>query len=363
MKKVILFLTVCFIAVSGMTNYALAQAEIAFEKLEHNFGKFKEEGGPVTYDFVFTNKGKAPLIISSVNASCGCTTPEWSREPVLPGKTGFIKVSYNPLNRPGSFMKTVTVVANIPAGSVVLKISGDVQPKQLSMEDKYPSQVGTLRMVTNHLSFVKIANTEKKTDSLKIYNPGTEAVKIGFKNLPAFLSARVVPETIQPKGTGAIVVTYDATQVKDFGFQMNRVYMLFNGIENFNNAFSVSATIEEDFSKMSSAELANAPVIDFDTRVFEFKEITDGQKAEHTFTIMNKGKSDLLIRSVKASCGCTAVNPASNVVKPGQSTTMKAIFDSTGKTGLQNKTITVISNDPKSPTTILRITGTVKKAQ
>jgi hypothetical protein len=51
------------------------------------------------------------------------------------------------------------------------------------------------------------------------------------------------------------------------------------------------------------------------------------------------------------------------MVKPGESTTMKAIFDSTGKTGMQNKTITVITNDPKSPTTILRITGTVKKAQ
>lgn len=363
MKKFILFLTVCFISGLGLHCYAQSQAEIAFEKIEHDFGKIKEEGGPAVYDFKFTNKGKVPLIISSVNASCGCTTPEWSKEPVLPGKTGFIKVSYNPLNRPGSFSKTVTVVANIATGSVVLKIMGDVTPKVLSMEDKYPTEVGKIRMVTNHLSFVKIANTEKKTDTLKIYNPGTEALKIGFKTTPAFLSAKVVPETIQPKGTGAIVVTYDATKVSDFGFQMNRIYMLFNGTENYNQAFSVSATIEEDFSKLSASQLANAPVIDFDTRVFEFGEIKDGEKAEHTFSIINKGKTDLLIRSVKASCGCTAVNPASNMVKPGESTTMKAIFDSTGKTGMQNKTITVITNDPKSPTTILRITGTVKKAQ
>jgi hypothetical protein len=105
--------------------------------------------------------------------------------------------------------------------------------------------------------------------------------------------------------------------------------------------------------------LQNAPVIDFSTRVFEFGEITEGTKVEYLFKIMNKGKSDLLIRSVKASCGCTAANPTSNVVKPGTSTDLKVIFDSTAKLGMQNKTITIISNDPNTSTSILRISGNV----
>ena len=79
--------------------------------------------------------------------------------------------------------------------------------------------------------------------------------------------------------------------------------------------------------------------------------------------IINKGKSDLLIRSVKASCGCTAANPATNVVKPGTSTDLNVLFDSNGKLGMQNKTITIISNDPNSSTTILRISGNVNKAK
>ncbi len=363
MKKVIVLLTAFVFIFSGLNTFAQTLADISFEKMDHDFGKIKEEAGPATFDYKFTNTGKVPLIISAVNASCGCTTPEWSKQPVLPGKTGFVKVSYNPLNRPGNFTKTITVVANIPNGSRILKISGDVIPKVPTIEEQFPTNLGKIRMVTNHLSFVKIKNTEIKTDSLQFYNPGTEPVKIGFKTTPPFLKVKVVPETIQPKQKGFFVVTYDATQVKEFGFQMNRIYMIFDGAENYNQAFSVSATIEEDFSKLTQQQLANAPKIDFDTRVFQFGEIVEGAKAEHTFRIINKGKSDLMIRSVKASCGCTAVNPASNVIKPGESTDMKAVFDSRGKTGMQNKTVTIISNDPSNATTILRITGTVKKAQ
>jgi hypothetical protein len=73
----------------------------------------------------------------------------------------------------------------------------------------------------------------------------------------------------------------------------------------------------------------------------------------------NKGKSDLIIRKVRAGCGCTAIAPTKTVLKPGESGTVKAVFDSRGQRGRQNKGITVVSNDPVSPTVILRITGEV----
>jgi len=80
---------------------------------------------------------------------------------------------------------------------------------------------------------------------------------------------------------------------------------------------------------------------------------------EHTFKITNKGKSDLVIRDVKASCGCTAVKPDKNIIKPGETTSMKAIFNSAGKTGRQNKTISIITNSPDQPRSILWIKGNV----
>ena len=66
---------------------------MTFEKTEHDFGKIDEAGGRVSTEFVFKNEGMAPLVLSNVRASCGCTTPSWTKEPVEPGQTGTITVT------------------------------------------------------------------------------------------------------------------------------------------------------------------------------------------------------------------------------------------------------------------------------
>lgn len=90
----------------------------------HDFGKIKQNA-PVTHEFTFVNTGKTPLIITNVQASCGCTTPAWTKDPVLPGGSGFIKATYNAAAI-GSFNKTVTVTANVETGFVTLSIRGEV---------------------------------------------------------------------------------------------------------------------------------------------------------------------------------------------------------------------------------------------
>jgi hypothetical protein len=70
------------------------------------------------------------LVINRVQASCGCTTPTWTKEPIEPGKSGSIVVTYNPLGRPGIFVKTITVYSNATDEQTVLIIKGDVIPKQ-----------------------------------------------------------------------------------------------------------------------------------------------------------------------------------------------------------------------------------------
>ncbi len=336
-------------------------ADIQFEKMDHSFGKINEEAGPAVFNFRFTNTGNAPLIIQGVEASCGCTTPEWSQEPILPGKGGFIKVSYNPEQRPGAFAKSITVNANVPKSPRVLTISGEVIPRALSISDLYPVDFGNLRMSSNELSFVRIKNNEVKTDTLPFYNPGTSRVSIGFKIIPPHITIKTVPEIIQSKTKGYFLITFDATKKGEYGFSTNRIYLSFNGENKYDNALKVSATIEEDFSKLSTSDLASAPHIEYNTRIFDFGEIPEGKKVDYTFEIMNKGKRDLVIRSVTASCGCTTGQPASNVIPPGGKTQMKVTFDSDEKVGMQNKIITVISNDPGHSTTILRVTGTVRK--
>jgi LEA14-like dessication related protein len=361
LKPIFCTFTFLFLCAEYHSLNAQPFAEILFEKMDYGFGRIKEEGGLVTYEFKFNNTGNIPLVIQGVNASCGCTTPEWSREPVLPGKTGFIKVSFNPDQRPGIFTKSITVNANIPKGTRVLTISGEVVPRSLTTEIIFPVDFGKIRLASPELSFVKIKDNEIKTDTIQIYNPGALPVVVNYKIIPPHIMIKTIPEVIQPKSKGFFLITFDAAKKAAYGYVTNRIYLSFNDEEKYVNAIKVSAIIEEDFSKLSAADLATAPKIEYDSRTFDFGEIMEGRKAEYTFRIMNKGGKDLVIRSVTTSCDCTTGQPASNIIKAGGGTTMKVSFDSREKAGIQNRILTVISNDPANSTTILRVTGTVKR--
>lgn len=105
------------------------KASIKFEETTYDFGNIREDGGKVSHEFTFTNKGTAPLKITSARAECGCTTPEYPKEEIAPGESASINVTYNPLGRPGGFTKVVTVRCTGHPGKVNLKIRGTVLPK------------------------------------------------------------------------------------------------------------------------------------------------------------------------------------------------------------------------------------------
>ena len=129
MKKLILSMGILFLgAVASKAQtapVAAQQAEMTFQKEVHDYGDIKN-GANGDCEFKFTNTGSAPLIISDAKGSCGCTVPEWPKNPIKPGETAAIKVHYD-TKRPGPINKTVTVTANIEGGTKVLRIKGNVQ--------------------------------------------------------------------------------------------------------------------------------------------------------------------------------------------------------------------------------------------
>lgn len=118
----------------------LVPDNMAFKGDNHDFGTVSE-GPAADYEFTFTNTGKEPIILQRVQASCGCTTPSYSKDPVLPGKEGSIKASYNTNGRPGAFVKSITVVSN--AGTKVLTIKGNVEKAPTSSVPENSSMVKT----------------------------------------------------------------------------------------------------------------------------------------------------------------------------------------------------------------------------
>jgi hypothetical protein len=130
MKRV-LFISGLILLTATTVSAQQKEASIAvIDSAVHDFGEINEKDGPVTYTFKIKNEGEAPLVITKVAASCGCTTPDWTKEPVASGKTGEVKVTYDPTNRPGAFTKPVSVYSNGKVGSLVLTIKGKVIQKE-----------------------------------------------------------------------------------------------------------------------------------------------------------------------------------------------------------------------------------------
>ena len=111
-----------------VTSMSFAQKGVMkFKEETHNFGKI-EQGKPVTQEFVFTNNGTDPIVITNVSASCGCTTPSYTKDPVLPKKTGTIKATYNAAAM-CTFNKSITVFSNAESPSLTLFLKGEVVDK------------------------------------------------------------------------------------------------------------------------------------------------------------------------------------------------------------------------------------------
>jgi hypothetical protein len=96
--------------------------------MTYDFGTINE-GQVIERVFNFTNNGQAPLVISNITASCGCTSPDWTKAPVQPGKTGFVKVVFNSAAKSGAQSPTVTIQANTNPAVTRLSMSGSVTPK------------------------------------------------------------------------------------------------------------------------------------------------------------------------------------------------------------------------------------------
>ena len=126
MKRISIVFFLSFV-MSGFL-FAQSKPEVKFNKNVHDYGSVKEEVEVALSEFEFTNTGKTPVVIQRVITSCGCTTPSYTREPVLPGKKGKVKVAYNTIHRPGTFRKNVRVYTNVPDTVYTLTIKGSVIP-------------------------------------------------------------------------------------------------------------------------------------------------------------------------------------------------------------------------------------------
>jgi hypothetical protein len=335
-------------------------AQINFEKTTHEFGQL-EKGAPAEFAFSFTNTSDGPVTLTRVKASCGCTTPSWTREPVAPGETGEIKVKYN-TTRVGPFTKTVTVnYGEEGTRPVILYIKGNVSsgPSVAEVANVYQRPMGNLAFDELVRSVGTVDSDKEGTATFKVRNNGPMPISltVDVKENPA-MRITFPGEALKPGDTGEITVTAIGERFTEFGSFSERLVLNTNDQAMPQKVLTVNGTVNKVFTE---AELNRMPHAAFEVIEYDAGKIISGEKVTYAYQFTNTGKDDLLIESVKASCGCTATAPKDKVVKGGATSEIVATFDSRGRKGVQQKSITVRTNDPDNEVLVLRLRAEVEE--
>ena len=344
-KGIILFLLISIITL------AFPQISILnFQETTYDFGTIKEEDGSVIHEFKFGNNSQNNVRILDVIASCGCTTPGWSKEEIEPGGSGFIKVKYDPRNRPGPFHKSLSIAISKDGDPIVIFIKGNVTPKPQSIEEQFPVVIGQLGFKMKVLNLGRVKNNKTSEQTFTVHNFGDQEVK--FHNQiesPEYIKVVFVPVSISPNENGKIIITYDAQARNDLGFVRDNISVFTNEKSDNKKSFDVYVTIDQYFPILSAEERADVPRVSFDKSIIDLGRINTGQNLESKFIITNSGKSDLEVLKIKSNCDCLLVESFVEKIKPGENYDLNILFKTEGLTGTHQKSITIWTNDPARP--------------
>lgn len=357
MKHVILcaaslLLSLITVAQSGPT--------IKFDARLHDFGDLKEDDGTATHTFTFTNTGKDPLVVQRAIASCGCTTPEFTKEPVLPGGTGTVKVTYNMKGRPDDFHKTITIYSNDKENpQVILSIKGNVLPGTENMEITYPMKMNGLRLNKTQVSILDARTGSIRSEKINVINSTTKPLKISFKRVPSHIRVVASNTLLNPKESAHITVTYLASEAHDYGRREDTFELAVNNDASSGNLIHVSAYITEDFSKLNDAQRQQAPEATFSVTRLNLGELAQRTKKSATITLTNTGKSPLIIRKIVPEYDGLKLTAEKTTIAAGKSIKLTATFDAGTFAGNVVQRVSLFTNDPNNSLTRLFVTAQV----
>ncbi|MDR3060917.1 MAG: DUF1573 domain-containing protein, partial [Dysgonamonadaceae bacterium] len=264
--KRILSLILCAVFATGIV-FSQGKPVAKFDKTTHDFGQVSESDGDVSCKFFLTNDGDVPLVITNVTASCGCTTPEWTKEPIAPKGKGSVTVTYGAKGRPGPISKTVSVYMNQGDAPVVLSIKGNVNPKPLTPEEKFPQQIGDMRLKDSGLNYGNIPVNSQKSQIIEIYNAGKTALALKYDKLPKYITVKTEPAVIPANTEGKLIVTFNAAVAKTYGKFTDAFEVIVNNVKPANNRISYIATVIDDFKDVN---MTTAPKLGMNVSYFNF---------------------------------------------------------------------------------------------
>jgi hypothetical protein len=342
----------------------IGKANASWEKKAISLGVIKEESGPVRARFIVRNTGDAPLQLYAAVASCGCTTPTWTQQPIAVGDSGFVDAEYNPLGRPGIFNKTVAVSTNSELAMVELLISGNVIGRKLTVAEEYPHNLALgLAATSGGLDFGTVSpfvdSTARRVLSV-----------IHLKKGPLILSAKL------PKGMREwlswdkaslgrlnagdkrmLTLNLKGAKSRSFGPVSGMVPLTIKDStgKEITVRIPFSARIEDYPKVLSAAERNLLGEIAVVERQYDAGTVAKGTTIRKVFVIKNTGKADLKIYAIKPLCSCVLATIEKRKLKPGEETKAYVSVKQLGDLADSLEWIDIYSSDAATPKTSIGV--------
>lgn len=341
--------------------FEAARAQLIFEPAAWDFGTIEEADGRVSHTFTGENRGDKPVVILDVVTSCGCTVPEFSRKPVLPGEKTTVTVTFDPTNRPGSFSKELGVYSSEKRKIAALTVRGTVAPRPRSPEERYPVDAGAgLRLNTTLCAFTYIYPGHRMQSAVGYVNTSDREIALELR--PAQTSGLLdvrYPHRIAAGEEGAIDLAYLVPVGEPrYGTLRDALELFIDGRSNGTTILAHGIGVDNP----SDTDPQHAPKLELQEGSVKFGTVKhDGPLQRQTLLITNAGSGELVIRAVENDGRvATSLAPGERIA-PGETFPAAILLDPSDKDyGVMTDHLVLITNDPQRPMRRVRITAIIE---
>ena len=340
-----------------ITIAAIAQSRVTSNKNNHNFGQIQWKE-PVTAEYIITNTGDQPLIISNITTSCACSDATWTQTPIAPGEKGKVTVSFD-AQALGRFEKSVGIYSNADPALVYLKFSGEVVRQITDFSHTHLHTIGDIRIDSTAFNFPDSHLGDKPTITFSVVNQSDRPYEPVLMHLPGYISMEKSVNVLQKGERGVIKLTLDTDKLSEYGLTKTSVYLSrFTGDKvSSENEIPVSVVLLPDTKTLSAAQRFAAPKIMLSDKQLNFiTQLTKKNSGAQDIRITNTGKSPLIIHKLQV------FNPAVNVrlkkatLQHGESTTLRiTVRKKDRQNSKQPLQVLMITNDPDQPKVVIDI--------
>ena len=336
----------------------MASGAVTWLETQRDFGALDEDMGPVQCSFRFVNTSDEPVSIVAARASCGCTTPQFSRDAIAPGDTATIIATYDPAGRPGRFSKYISVRLSGGEAPQKLFLKGTVVGSAKSVAVRFPAECSdVLKLSKGVVMTGEIFKGQTRTIFLEGYNRSNDSIRPRVTNAPDYFEFVPVPEVVGPGEQMSFITYFHSDKCPLYGLVNDSIAIWPDVSSPEPCIIPTVALVREDFSKLTEKELKKSPQISLPESTVDFGRLgTDTQI--RTAVIRNIGKSPLKIRRVYTADRGVSVSVDRKEVKPGKEALVKVTVDPSALPGtLLNARVAIITNDPFESNSSLRVVG------